>query len=170
MIYVKYVSLPKKQFSFRPPIFWLYMPTLCYHMKGKYLDPRHSPDKRQKDMLIWSSHFINLLPCHLHTQCAQNKQLPSFQNTNRHFISNWIYVHIILYSWKYQIILPSIYITIRKHIYLSACSNLNKTCSKAFDLPNVNTFFYSCKGNFQFRAKRIPLILFSSYHKHQRSQ
>ena len=57
-------------------------------MKGKCLDPGHSPDKRQKDMLIWSSHFINLLPYHLHTQCAQNKQLPSLQNTNRHFISN----------------------------------------------------------------------------------
>lgn len=147
------------------------MPTICYHMKGKYLDPRHSPDKRQKDMLIWSSHFINLLPWHLHTQCAQNKQLPSFQNTNRHFISNWIYcTHntIFLKIWDYT---TSIYITIRKHVYLSACSNLNKTCSKAFDLPNVNTFFYySCKGNFQFRAKRIPLILFSSYHKHQKSQ
>ena len=38
MIYVKYVSLPKKQFSFRPPILWLYMPTI-YIYEWKYLDP-----------------------------------------------------------------------------------------------------------------------------------
>ena len=66
-------------------------------MKRKYLDPATTLlIKGQKNMLIWSSHFINLLLCHLHTQCAQNKQLTSFQNTNRHLISKWIPIHIYL--------------------------------------------------------------------------